>query len=320
MEKNARIYVASNDSLVKEPLLRELARKGYKNIVGKSGSEPPLGDAQQVDAFFSSEAPEYVFLLGGRSGGIRANQKYPADLMLDNLLVGCHVVASAHRYGAKKLLYLASSCIYPKLSQQPMRVELIMSGRLEPTNEAYALAKLAGVYLCQAFRQQFGANFITAVPANAFGPGDDFSQEDSHVVGALLRRMHEAKVTGREYVEIWGSGMPRREFIFSEDLAKACLFLMRVYDQGEPINVGVGYDWSIGELAEQVKGVVDYAGELRFDNSKPDGMPAKLLDSTQLKSLGWKPETSIKEALGLTYEWFLRAGAFSGQRGERAVL
>lgn len=319
MDRNARIFVAGTEGFLREALLAELGREGYKDIAGQ-GSQPQLTDEGEVRRFFSAACPEYVFLIGGKSGGIRANQKYPAELMLDNLLVGCNVIESAHRYGVRKLLYLGSSCIYPKFTEQPMRVEALMTGKLEATNEAYALAKLAGLRLCQAYREQFGAPFILAIPANVFGPGDDFSDEDSHVVAALIRRMHEAKILGREYVEIWGTGLPRREFIFSEDLAKACLFLMHAYDSNEPINIGIGCDWSIAELAALVKEAVGYNGELRFDPSKPDGMPAKLLDSSKLRDLGWKASTSIREALAVTYQWFLQREESGGRGDVRAIL
>jgi GDP-L-fucose synthase len=217
------------------------------------------------------------------------------------------------------LLYLASSCIYPKFTEQPMRPEALMSGHLEPTNEPYAIAKLAGVYLCRAYRRQFQANFITAIPANVFGPSDDFSLEDSHVIAALMRRMHEAKISGQSEVVIWGSGLPRREFIFAEDIADASIFLMDHYDEAEPVNVGVGADWSIRELAEMIAEVVGFAGNLVFDRSKPDGMPAKLLDSSVLQKMGWRPKTSLKEGLIRTYQWFAQEGTIR-ERNASAVL
>ena len=305
MEKYAKIYVAGGQTLIGAAILRELERQGYMNIGGGPGEAPDLTDAAQVDAFFARTTPDYVFLAAGKSGGIGANQKYPAELMLDNLLVECHVIHNAYRHGVKKLLYLASSCSYPKHCPQPMRVESLMTGPLEPTNEAYAVAKIAGIKLCQAYSQQYGVNFICGIPANAFGPGDDFSLEDSHVIAALIRKMHEAKVLGVESVEIWGTGAPRREFIFSDDLADACIFVMREYSNSKPINLGSGWDLSIRELAELIKEVVGYLGELRFDTSKPDGMPAKLLDSSQLKEMGWQPRTPLRAALLATFEWFL---------------
>jgi GDP-L-fucose synthase len=302
LEKNSKIYVAGGDTLIGQALLRELGRQGYENVLG---AEPDPADAAQVERFFSEQAPEYVFLVAGKSGGICANQKYPADLMMDNLLVETNVVGGAHRHGVRKLLYLASSCSYPREAAQPMRVEALMTGRLEPTNEAYAVAKLAGVTLCRAFRQQYGDDFVVGIPANAFGPGDDFSPEDSHVVGALIRRMHEAKQAGLASVEIWGTGSPRREFVFADDLADACIFLMRNYNDGLPLNVGGGDDLSIRDLALLVREVVGYEGELAFDAARPDGMPLKSLDSGRLLGMGWRPRTSFREALRKTYRWFL---------------
>jgi len=321
MDRSARIYVAGNYRLLRDALFSRLEQEGYENLIGREASAPQLTDGAAIEAFFSRTRPEYIFLVGGRSGGIGANQKFPADLMLDNLLVDCHVIDSARRYDTKKLLYLASSCAYPKLSDQPMRVESLMTGKLEPTNEPYAVAKLAGLYLCQAYRRQFETNFVSAIPANVYGPGDDFSEEDSHVVGALLRKTHEAKVLGQSHVSVWGSGLPRREFIYVQDLADACLFIMKNFDGMAPINIGVGRDWSIRELAEIIKDVVGYSGELRFDTTKPDGMPAKLLDSSELRQMGWKPRTSIREGIAATYQWFLREIKLDAEgRDDRAIL
>jgi len=311
LEKQAKIHVAGGQTLIGAAILRELERQGYANIVGRPGEEPELTDAVQVDAFFARTTPEYVFLAAGKSGGIKANQKYPAELMLDNLLVGCHIIYSAYRHGVKKLLYLASSCSYPKNCPQPMQVESLLTGPLEPTNEAYALAKVAGIKLCQAYRQQYGANFISGIPANAFGPGDDFGPEDSHVIAALIRKMHEAKEQGQEVVEIWGTGSPRREFIFADDLADACIFVMNKYGGAQPINLGCGLDMSIAELALAVKEVTGFQGQIHFDTSKPDGMPVKLLDSSELNTLGWRPRVSFHSALLETYEWFLESCATS---------
>jgi GDP-L-fucose synthase len=226
--------------------------------------------------------------------------------MIDNLLVACHVINSAYHYGVKKLLYLASSCSYPKDCPQPMHVESLFTGPLEPTNEAYAVAKIAGIKLCQAYRQEYGANFIVGIPANAFGPGDDFSPDNSHVIAALIRKMHEAKVASSASVEIWGTGTPRREFIFADDLADACLFVMQEYDGAEPINLGGGTDLSIAELAELVKEAVGYLGGLRFDTSRPDGMPVKALDSSRLIAMGWRPATPFSTALAVTLSAFLQ--------------
>lgn len=306
MEKKSKLYVAGGQTLIGAAILRQLERQGYLNIIGKPGEEPDLTDRRSVDDFFSRLLPEYVFMGAGKSGGIEANRKYPAELMLHNLLVESHIIHSAYRHGVKKLLYLASSCCYPKYCPQPMRVESLLTGVLEPTNEAYAVAKIAGIKLCQAYRQQYGANFIVGIPPNVFGPGDDFSPEDSHVIGALIRRIYEAKLAGKPFVEIWGTGSPRREFIFADDLADACLFVMQKYDGAEPINMGGSVDLSIGELAEQVKKVVGYEGELRFDTSRPDGMPLKVLDPSKLTTMGWRPTTPFPIALKATYDSFLQ--------------
>jgi len=305
MEKHARIYVAGGQTPIGAAILREVERQGYMNIVGRPGEEPELTDAAQVDAFFARTAPDYVFLAAGKSGGIEANQKYPAELLLNNLLVECYVIHTAYQYGVKKLLYLASSCSYPKHCPQPMREDTLLTGSLEPTNEAYAVAKIAGIKLCQAYRQQYKVSFISGIPANTFGPGDDFSLEDAHVIAALIRKMHEAKELGLESVDIWGTGTPRREFIFADDLANACIFIMREYDDTEPINLGSGSELSIKELAELIKEVVGYSAKLHFDTSKPDGMPFKVLDSSKLTEMGWRPRTHFRSALSATYDWFL---------------
>ncbi len=293
------------ETLVGGAILSRLKQQGYENIVGRFGKEPDLTDGALVGAFFSRMTPDYVFLAAGKSGGIRANQKYPAELMLNNLLVDCHVICNAHRYGVKKLLYLASSCSYPRLCPQPMRVESLMTGLLEPTNEAYATAKLAGIKLCQSYQQQYGANFVSVIPANIFGPGDDFSPEDSHVISGLIRKMHEAKLVKADVVEIWGTGSPQRDFIFVDDLADACILVMQKYNEPDCINIGGGSGLSIKELAELVREVVGYPGKLRFDPSKPDGMPMKVLDSRELKEIGWQAKTSMRSGLDQTYRWFL---------------
>ncbi len=286
-------------------MLRVLAQREYTRVVSEAESRPDLHDAGQVDAFFARTAPKYVLLAGGKSGGIGANQKYPVELMVDNLIIACHVMGSAFRHGVTKLLYLASSCVYPRHCAQPMRVEAVLSGPLEGTSEAYAIAKIAGIKLCQAYRREYGVDFIIGIAADIFGPGDDFSLEDSHVLAALLRRIHEAKVRGAETVEIWGTGTPRRDFLFADDLADACLFVLGEYSDAQPINLGGGADLSIGELAGLVKHVVGYTGHLRFDTSKPDGMPLKCLDWSTLRSMGWRPKTPFRAALIRTYEWFL---------------
>jgi GDP-L-fucose synthase len=309
MNKNSRIFVAGGNTLIGAAILRQLERQGYGNVLGGQNSALDLTDFRQVDDFFSRQLPEYVIVAAGKSGGIEANRKYPAELMLDNLLVECHVIHSAYRHGVKKLLYLASSCCYPRDCPQPMQVESLLTGPLEPTNEAYAVAKIAGIKLCQAYRQQHGTNFIVGIPANAFGVDDDFSLDNSHVVPAMLRKMHEAKAQGADQVEIWGTGTPRREFIFAYDLADACVFVMQNYDAEEPINLGGGTDISIRDLAYLVGKVVGYKGKFLFNTTKPDGMPFKALDSSRLREIGWSAATPLSVALAATYESFLQRPA-----------
>ena len=306
MNENSRIFVAGGNTLIGAAILRQLERQGYRNVVGEQSPALDLTDATQVAGCFASQAPEYVFLAAGKSGGIEANRKYPAELMLDNLLVECHIIHNAYRHGVKRLLYLASSCSYPKLCPQPMRVESLMTGPLEPTNEAYAIAKIAGIKLCQAYRQQYGANFIVGISANAFGTDDDFSLDNSHVIPAMLRKMHEAKAHGAGQVKFWGTGTPRREFIFADDLAEACIFVVQNYNSDEPINLGGGADVSIRELAHLAGEVVGYKGQLHFDTTKPDGMPIKALDASRLREMGWVAATPLSAALAATYASFLR--------------
>jgi GDP-L-fucose synthase len=306
VDQTSRIYVAGGDTLIGAALLERLREAGHTRLLGTPPGEPDLTCPRQVDEFFATERPEYVFLAAGRSGGIRANQAYPAELMRDNLLVAAHVIHAAHRHRAARLLYLASSCSYPRLAPQPMPVEALLTGPLEPTNEAYALAKLAGLKLCQAYRRQYGSPFVSAIPANAFGPHDDFSPEDSHVIPGLIRKLHEARRRGQPEFRTWGSGRARREFIYSRDLADACLFVMRHYDSPEPINLGGGTELSIAETARAVAAVVGYRGRLSFDPTRPDGMPRKGLDAGPLRALGWRPRTDFPTALAETYDWFLR--------------
>ena len=308
MDKDARIFIADNHGLIGEAIRTRLKDKGYENIFGDPG-KPSLIDAREVEAFFSRTTPEYVFLIGGKSGGIGANQKFPADLMLDNLLVDCHVIGSAHRYGAKKLLYLASSCSYPRACLQPMQVSYLMTGAVESTNEAYAIAKLAGIKLSQAYRHQYGIDMISAIPANVFGPGDDFGVEDSHVIAALMVKMHQAKLSRINAIDVWGSGSPRREFVYVVDVADAAIFLMENYSSPLPINLGSGSDASIREIAELIKEVIGYPGELRFDPRKPDGMPLKSLDSSELFAMGWQPTTPLRLGLEKTYQWFVETSS-----------
>lgn len=303
MQKDIRIFVAGAQKAVGGATVKVLEEAGYTNII-KSG-EPDLSNQGAVDRFFAEEKPQWVVLAAGKSGGISFNRKNPADLIYDNLMVEANVIHAAHCHGVDKLLYLASSCSYPRLCEQPIKEEYLLTGPLEPTNQPYAVAKIAGIELCRAYRAQHGDNFMAAVPTNYFGPGDDFSPENSHVIGALIRRMHEAKGTGTPSVEIWGTGKPRREFIYSDDLGDACVFLLENYDSDELINIGTGYSLSIGELAEMIRDVVGYDGELSFDTSKPDGMPVKELDASSMAAMGWKAQTEFVDALKTTYEWFL---------------
>lgn len=303
MNAEARVYVAGAGTIAGNAIVRRLLAEGFSHLVGSD--EPNFRDRAAVDSFFEATRPQYVFLTAGTTAGIAGNQRYPADLMIDNLLVAGHLIPAAWRSGAEKLLYLTSSCTYPKLAPQPLQVSSLWEGALEPTSAAYAVAKLAGLTLCDAFRQQYGVMFVTAIGADAYGPGDDFRAEHSHVVAALIRRMHEAKIDDTPWVEIWGSGTPRREFVYADDLADACVFAMRRYEGRAPLNLGVGATTSISELAETIRDVVGYRGELKFDRTKPDGMPFKGLDSTPLQHMGWKPQWDLRRGLARTYEWFL---------------
>jgi GDP-L-fucose synthase len=306
VRESSKIYVAGGAATMEgAALLRQLHGQGYTNVIGQGEGGPDLRDPSQVSAFFRDTSPEYVFLAGGRSGGIRANQSHPVDLMRDNLLVNSNVLEAAAGSGVTRLLYLAASCCYPRECPQPMRVDRLFTGPLEPTNEAYATAKLAGIVLCNAYRQQHGMDFIVGIPANPFGPGDDFDLQDGHVIPALMRRMLEAQDQGLPSVEVWGSGRPQREFIFAEDLADACIFVMLQYKGTEPINLGGGSALAIGELAELIREVVGYSGELRFDTARPDGMPMKMLDSTPLLGMGWRPTTPLRSALAQMHNWLL---------------
>jgi GDP-L-fucose synthase len=305
VDKTDRIYVAGSETVVGKAVLRQLAAGGYLNVIDNSSEEPDLTDRAKVDAYFGTMRPNCVFVAAGKSGGIGANQKYPVDLMLNNLLIQCQIIRSAQIHGTRKLLYFASSCAYPRSCPQPMQVRSLMTGPLESTSEAYAIAKIAGIKLCQAYQQQYGADMISAIPGDVFGPGDDFGLEDSHVIAALIRKMHKAKVFGTATVEVWGSGSPRREFIFADDVADAAIFLMENYSSPTPINVGTGVDTSIRDIAELIQKVVGYNGQLRFDPTKPDGMPLKALDSSELMAMGWRPKVSLQRGLEETYRWFL---------------
>jgi GDP-L-fucose synthase len=305
MKPDSRLFVAGGRTLLGAALLELLLERGFDNLVGTGTDEPRLTDAVGVERFFADERPEYVFLVGGLSGGIEFNRTRPADLITDNLHTVLNVVEAAHRHGVKKLLYTASSCAYPREAPQPLRVESLTTGPLEPTSEAYATAKLAGWKLCDAYRRQYGCRFVTAFPANAFGPHDDFDPACGHVIPALIRKMHEARERRSPAITVWGSGRPRREFIYSRDLADACLFTMEHYDGDAPINLGGGTDLSIAEAARIIAEVVGFRGRIEFDTSKPDGAPLKAIDSSVLLGMGWRPATDVRTAIAKTYQWFL---------------
>jgi GDP-L-fucose synthase len=304
MNKNDRIYVAGHAGLVGSAIVRRLEAEGFSNLVFSDRKRVDLRQQRDVDAFFAAERPAYVFLAAAKVGGIHANNTYPADFIRDNLQIQTNVIDAAYRNGTRKLLFLGSSCIYPRLASQPMSESALLTGPFEPTNEWYAIAKVAGIKLCQAYRRQYGFNAISAMPTNLYGPGDNFSAENSHVLPALLRRLHEAKVSNAAEVTVWGSGTPRREFLFVDDLADAVVFLMRQYDGEDLVNVGWGKDSSIRELAETIADVVGWSGAFRFDSSKPDGMPRKLLDVARLTALGWQPRVGLREGIASTYAWF----------------
>ncbi|MGA8595122.1 MAG: GDP-L-fucose synthase [Bryobacteraceae bacterium] len=305
MELNSKIFIAGHRGLVGSAIVRHLRQQGYSNLVFRTREETDLTDSVAVSALFEADRPEYVFLAAAKVGGILANSTYPADFIRDNLAVQLNVVEAAHRSGVKKLEFLGSSCIYPKLAPQPIKEEYLLTGPLEPTNEWYAIAKIAGIKLCQAYRQQYGFNAISLMPTNLYGPGDNFDLKNSHVLPALIRKFHEAKAERKREVVIWGTGSPRREFLHVDDLAAAAVFLMKTYDSGEIVNVGMGDDITIADLARLVKQVVGFEGELIFDTSKPDGTPRKLLDVTRLNSLGWKARITLNDGIKSTYQWFL---------------
>lgn len=306
MEKEAKIYVAGHHGMVGSAIWRELKRHGYSNLIGKRSAELDLRDQQQTTAFFETEKPEYVFLAAAKVGGILANNTYKADFIYDNIIMEANVIRAAHDVGVKKLMLLGSSCIYPKFASQPIKEDSLLTGLLESTNEPYAIAKIAGIKMCQAYRDQYGDNFISVMPTNLYGTGDNYHPKNSHVMPALIRRFHEAKESGLQEVVIWGTGSPKREFLFADDLAEACFFLMNHYNESEPINVGVGNDLSILELAYLVAGTVGYEGKITNDLSKPDGTPRKLLDVSKIHALGWKHKISLEEGVKMAYADFLK--------------
>ena len=305
MNLNAKIYVAGHRGLVGSAIVRNLETKGYKNIIFRTHKELDLTNQEAVRTFFEEERPEYVFLAAAKVGGIHANNTYPADFIYDNLMIQNNVIKAAHDFEVKKLLFLGSTCIYPKMAPQPIKEEYLLTGSLEETNEAYAVAKIAGLEMCKFFKRQYGDNFISCMPTNLYGPNYNFDLKNSHVLPALIRKFHEAKVNNSEAVEVWGTGTPLREFLYVDDMADACVFLMENYDGEQHVNIGTGEEVSIRELAETVKEVVGFDGELVFNTDMPDGTPRKLTTVDKLHGLGWKHKVSLDKGIRLAYNWFL---------------
>lgn len=307
MKKASKIFVAGGQSgLVGTAIVRNLKKKGFTNIMTKTRSELDLLDPIQVQQFFSQEKPEYVFLAAAKVGGIMANKTQKADFIYDNLQIQNNVIHNAWKHKAKKLLFLGSSCIYPRMAPQPIKEEYFMTGPLEDTNDAYAVAKIAGIKMCQSYNEQYGTHFVSVMPTNLYGPNDNFDLKHSHVLPAFIRKFHEAKVEKKPSVTMWGTGSPYREFLFVDDMADACVFLMEKYDSSEIINIGTGKDLTIKDLAELIKEIVGYEGEIKWDSTKPDGTPKKQLDVTKLLALGWKPKVTLKTGIEKTYQWFLK--------------
>jgi len=301
VDKQSKIYVAGHRGMVGSAIVRQLQSEGYVNLILKDSKSLDLRNQSEVESFFAKEKPDYVFLAAAKVGGIMANNTYRADFLYDNLMIQSNVIHQAYRVGVKKLLFLGSSCIYPKLAEQPLKEESLLTGLLEPTNEPYAIAKISGIKMCEAYRDQYGCNFISAMPTNLYGPGDNFDLNNSHVLPALIRKFHEAKVQGQTAVEIWGSGTPKREFLHVNDLAQACVHLMKQYNEKLFVNVGSGEDISIKDLALLVADIVQYKGELKFNTSKPDGTPRKLMDVSKMKSIGWQYSIPLREGIESVY-------------------
>ena len=302
-----RIFVAGHRGLVGSALVRRLEAAGRHDLLLRTRQQLDLTDSAAVDAFFERERPDQVYLAAARVGGILANQTYPADFLRENLAIEINVIEAAYRYGVQKLLFLGSSCVYPKHAPQPIREEYLLSGPLEPTNRAYAIAKIAGLELCRSFHEQYGSRFISVMPTNLYGPNDDFDLDSSHVLPALIRKVHEAKLAGASEVVVWGSGTPKREFLHVDDLADACVFLMDRFDDAEPINIGTGEDISIADLSKLIAEVVGFEGDVVYDRSKPDGTPRKLLDVSRLHALGWTHRIGLREGIELTYKWYVQS-------------
>jgi len=310
VERNSKVYIAGHRGLVGSAILRKLQGSGYKSLVYKTHKEVDLTRQEKVEEFFDQERPEYIFLAAAKVGGIWANSSFPADFIYSNLAIQSNIIHASYLFNVKKLLFLGSSCIYPKNCLQPMKEEYLLSDYLEPTNEPYAIAKIAGIKMCQSYNRQYGTQFISVMPTNLYGPNDNFDLETSHVLPALIRKFYEAWVTGSREVEIWGTGAPRREFLHVDDLADACIYLMNNYNRNKIINIGVGEDLTIRELAELISSIVEFEGKLRFDTSKPDGTPVKRLDVSRLKSIGWQATISLKKGIEQTYKWCLKNSVF----------
>lgn len=304
MQQDSKIYVAGHNGMVGSAICRLLQSRGFQNVVVRSSSELDLRNQEAVIAFFAQEKPEFVFLAAAKVGGILANSTYPAEFLYDNLMIESNVIQAAHQFSVTKLLFLGSSCIYPKFAEQPIKEEYLLTGALEPTNEPYAIAKIAGLKLCESYRKQFGCNFICAMPTNLYGIGDNYHPENSHVLPALIRKFHLAKEEGKNEVELWGTGNPKREFLYVDDLAEACLFLMQNYNESTPINVGCGKDVSIADLARTVQEIVGFEGTISWNTKMPDGTPRKLLDVSRLSEIGWQASTSLQEGITLAYADF----------------
>jgi GDP-L-fucose synthase len=306
LNQNSRIYVAGHRGLVGSAIWRALQAQGFTQLLGRARAELDLLNAEAVTDFYRAEKPEFVFVAAAKVGGILANNNHPAEFLYENLQVQNNLIHGAHKAGVKKLLFLGSSCIYPKLAPQPLKEDYLLTGPLEPTNEWYAIAKIAGIKLCQAYRRQYGCDFISVMPTNMYGPNDNYDLQNSHVLPAMIRKFHEAKTGGKKEVVCWGTGAPMREFLYADDLARACVFLMQHYSGEQFINVGFGSDVTIKELAEVVKRVVGFSGQIVWDTSKPDGTPRKLMDSSRLFALGWKPQVQLEEGIKLAYADFLK--------------
>ena len=306
MNLNSKIYIAGHNGMVGSAICRKLKELGYNNLIFKDSKSLDLRNQNSVNDFFEREEPENVFLAAAKVGGILANSKYKAEFIYDNLMIQNNVINASFSHKVKKLLFLGSSCIYPKMAKQPIKEEYLLSGSLEPTNEPYAIAKIAGLKLCQYFKEQYGCNFISLMPTNLYGINDNFNLYNSHVLPALIRKFHEAKVNKKKVVQLWGSGKPYREFLYVDDLAEACVFLMKKYNSSNPINVGSGYDLSILDLARKVKQVIGFSGQINWDSSKPDGTPRKLLDVSIINKLGWSAKTTLEDGIKKTYNWYVR--------------